>query len=94
MYPKTTNTALTYPRATPRPTRFSLAANYDLALVPKLAAYPVDEVYGKFPNDGINGGRPNYLSSPLSEEDLRHYTRVPCQGVEEVRGNRRWVAAT
>ncbi|MFH0785529.1 MAG: hypothetical protein V2B20_26755 [Pseudomonadota bacterium] len=34
-------------RAAPRPTRFSLAANYDPELVPELAAYPVDEVYGK-----------------------------------------------
>jgi hypothetical protein len=34
-------------RAAPRPTRFSLAANYDSELVTKLAAYPVDEVYGK-----------------------------------------------
>jgi hypothetical protein len=44
--------------ATPRPTKFSLAANYDPELIPALAAYPVDEVYGKFPTDGVSGGRP------------------------------------
>ncbi len=37
-------------RVAPRETRFSLAANYDSELVPALAAYPVDEVYGKFPD--------------------------------------------
>ncbi len=63
-------------RAAPRPTRFSLAANYDPELVPKLAAYPVDEVYGKFPADGISGGRPRYLATPLSEADLRRYIRL------------------
>ena len=36
--------------------RFSLAANYDPELIPELAPYPVDEVYGKFPDDGISGG--------------------------------------
>jgi nuclear transport factor 2 (NTF2) superfamily protein len=30
--------------ATPRATKFSLAANYDPELVPALATYPVDEV--------------------------------------------------
>ena len=36
---------------TPRAAKFSLAANYDPELVPALAAYPVDEVYGRFPTD-------------------------------------------
>lgn len=56
--------------------RFSLAANYDPHLVPELAAYPVDEVYGKFPTDGVSGGRPRYLATPLSEADLRHFIRL------------------
>ncbi|MGB2927752.1 MAG: peptidase U32, partial [Desulfobacterales bacterium] len=60
-------------RATARSAKFSLAANYDPELVTALAAYPVDEVYGKFPNDGVSGGRPRYLATPLSEADLRHY---------------------
>ena len=63
-------------RAEPRPARFSLAANYDLDLVPAIAAYPVEEVYGKFPSDGVSGGRPRYLATPLSESDLRHYIRL------------------
>jgi collagenase-like PrtC family protease len=42
-------------------------------MVPALAAYPVDEVYGKFPADGVSGGRPRYMATPLSNADLRHY---------------------
>jgi hypothetical protein len=61
---------------TPRATKFSLAANYDPELVPQLAGYPVDEVYGKFPTDGVSGGRPRYLAAPLSASALSR-TR-PC----------------
>ena len=61
---------------TPRATKFSLAANYDPELVPQLAGYPVDEVYGKFPTDGVSGGRPRYLATPLSETDLRNYIQL------------------
>jgi collagenase-like PrtC family protease len=57
----------------PRPAKFSLAANYDPELIPLLKPYPIDEVYGKFPADGINGGRPRYMATPLSEDDLRSY---------------------
>jgi len=63
-------------RTTARPAKFSLAANYDPELVPALAAYPVDEVYGKFPADGVSGGRPRYLATPLSEADLGRYINV------------------
>jgi len=62
--------------ATAKVARFSLAANYDPELVPALAAYPVDEVYGKFPTDGVSGGRPRYMATPLSEADLRQYIRL------------------
>jgi len=63
-------------RAPSQATTFSLAANYDPELVPALAAYPVEEVYGKFPADGISGGRPRYLATPLSEAGLREYVRL------------------
>ena len=56
--------------------KFSLAANYDPELVPQLAGYPINEVYGKFPTDGVSGGRPRYLATPLSETDLRNYIRL------------------
>ena len=59
-----------------RPATFSLAANYDPELVPALAPHPVDEVYGKFPADGVSGGRPRYLATPLSKAELRRYIRI------------------
>lgn len=62
--------------------RFSLAANYDPELVEALRGYPVDEVYGKFPDDGVSGGRPRYLATPLSEGDLRNYVcRLDSHGI-------------
>ena len=83
------------------PARFSLAANYDPDLVPALAAYPVDEVYGKFPADGVSGGRPRYLATPLSESDLRQYIlRLDRHGMAfnyllngACFGNREWTRA-
>jgi len=63
-------------RAIPHSSKFSLAANYDPDLVTALTEYPVDEVYGKFPTDGVSGGRPRYLATPLSELDLRHYINL------------------
>jgi hypothetical protein len=54
----------------PRTTKFSLPANYDPKLIPALGGYPVDEVYGKFPDDGVSGGRPRYMATPLSEAEL------------------------
>jgi len=62
--------------AIPHSSKFSLAANYDPDLVADLAAYPVDEVYGKFPTDGVSGGRPRYLATPLSESDLQQYINL------------------
>ena len=73
---KTTGSDPVAVRATPGPARFSLAANYDPELVPALAPYPVDEVYGRFPTDGVSSGRPRYLATPLSEADLRSYIRL------------------
>lgn len=53
-----------------------MAANYDLDLVPALAQYPVDEVYGRLPTDGISSGRPHYMATPLPQTDLRRYVRL------------------
>jgi collagenase-like PrtC family protease len=70
---QTTNSDPTTVRVKPRATKFSLAANYDPQLIPQLAGHSVDEVYGKFPTDGVSGGRPSYLATPLSDSDLRNY---------------------
>jgi len=53
--------------------KLSVAANYDLKLVPKLADYPVTEVYGKLPADVVGGGRPSYMGTPLSDRQLAAY---------------------
>lgn len=53
--------------------RLSVAANYDLDLAGQLAAFPVEEVYGKFPCDFIGGGRPAYMGTPLSHRELARY---------------------
>lgn len=55
--------------------KLSVAANYDPAIVPQLAEYPVDEVYGKLSNDGFGGGRPSYMGTALSEKGLADYVR-------------------
>lgn len=56
--------------------KISLAANYDPELIPEIAKYPVDEVYGKFPADGISGGRPRYMATPVSQSALRDYVQL------------------
>lgn len=53
--------------------KFSVPANYDISLVPRLAQYPVEEVYGKLPSDFIGGGRPSYMAGRLSMSKLARY---------------------
>jgi collagenase-like PrtC family protease len=53
--------------------KLSVAANYDLDLVSKLAGFAVVEVYGKFPADAVGGGRPSYMGTPLTRRDLAAY---------------------
>ena len=55
---KTTDSDPAAVRVTPRATKFSLAANYDPELVPQLADYPVDEVYGKFATESSGAENP------------------------------------
>lgn len=53
--------------------QISMPANYDPELIPRLAPYPVTEIYGKFPSDLVGGGRPSYMGTPLGRSDLQHY---------------------
>jgi len=55
--------------------KLSIAANYDSEIIPQLAGYPVDEVYGKFPFDTVGGGRPGYMGNALSEKALADYVK-------------------
>jgi collagenase-like PrtC family protease len=77
---------------------FSLAANYDPALIPELSRFPVTEIYGKLPTDGVNSGRPHYMATPIAEKDLRRYiTLLDSHGIAfnyllngSCMGNREW----
>jgi collagenase-like PrtC family protease len=53
--------------------KFALPANYDLDLLPQLTPYSVSEIYGKLPYDIVGGGRPSYMSTPLSKRRLAAY---------------------
>ncbi|HEY4979677.1 MAG TPA: hypothetical protein VII25_10960 [Candidatus Acidoferrum sp.] len=55
---------------TPRATKFLLAANYDPELVPALAPYPVDEVYGRFAAQAVS------LSPQYRTEALEKYAEM------------------
>jgi collagenase-like PrtC family protease len=78
--------------------KLSVAANYDLDLVPQLAGFPVVEVYGKFAADAVGGGRPSYMGTPLTRRDLaayvaeldRHAIRFNYLLNSSCLGNREW----
>ena len=53
--------------------RLSLPANYDSAILTKLKACDVYEIYGKLPRDSVGGGRPTYMSAPLGKRKLERY---------------------
>jgi collagenase-like PrtC family protease len=50
-----------------------LPANYDLDLLPHLGEHNVYEIYGKLPYDVVGGGRPTYMSTPISRRTLARY---------------------
>jgi collagenase-like PrtC family protease len=56
--------------------KLSVAANYEFDLVAQLAGFPVTEVYGKFPADAVGGGRPSYMGTPLTKNDLATYVSL------------------
>ena len=78
--------------------KLTVAANYDLDVVPALARYPVTEVYGKLPGDLVGGGRPSYMGTPLGARALARYAAVLQQhGIafnyllnSSCQGNREW----
>ncbi len=54
--------------------KLSVAANYDLQIVPQLADLEVADIYGKLPHDLAGGGRSSYCSVPVTFGKLRDYT--------------------
>lgn len=66
-----------------RPVRFSVACNFDPALVPRIAPFPVYEVFGKLTTDYFGGGRPSFYLPEVGKQELGEYVRkVHAQGIE------------
>ncbi len=66
-----------------RPIRFSVACNFDPALVDEVAKYPTYEVFGKLPRDFFGGGRPSFYLPDVSRKRLARYVeRVHAEGIE------------
>ncbi len=66
-----------------RPTRFSVACNFDPALVDAISPYPTYEVFGKLPRDYFGGGRPSFYLPDIGKKTLTSYVkRVHKEGIE------------
>jgi collagenase-like PrtC family protease len=53
--------------------KFSVACNFDNALLDGLAPYPVYEIYGKLTSDYFGGGRPSFYLPEVGRDDLARY---------------------
>ena len=66
-----------------RPSRFSLACNFDPELIKEVSAYPVYEVYGKLTSDFFGGGRPSFYLPQIDKKGLEKYVNhVHNHGIE------------
>ncbi|MBF0215845.1 MAG: U32 family peptidase [Candidatus Omnitrophica bacterium] len=54
-------------------TRLSVATNFDNDFLDEIAAYPVEDVYGKLTNDLVGGGRASYTTQGVSANALRSH---------------------
>jgi collagenase-like PrtC family protease len=76
-------------------------ANYDVEVLPQLAARSVREIYGRLTHDVVGGGRPAYMAGPLNRKKLQNYIdAVAAAGMEfnyllnsACLGNREWTKA-
>jgi collagenase-like PrtC family protease len=55
--------------------KFSVACNFDDALLEGLAPYPVYEIYGKLTSDYFGGGRPSFYLPEVTRESLAHFVQ-------------------
>ena len=58
-----------------RPVRFSLACNFDDALLDSVAEHPVYEVFGKLTSDYFGGGRPSFYLPSVGKPELEKTVR-------------------
>ena len=63
--------------------KFSVACNFDEALLDGLAPYPVYEVYGKLTSDYFGGGRPSFYLPEVNRARLERTVRqVHARGIQ------------
>lgn len=55
--------------------KLSVATNFDDKLIDKLKGYPVYEIYGKFQNDCIGGGRPSNTLNNVDKETFENHVK-------------------
>ena len=55
--------------------KFSVACNFDDALLEGLRGYPVYEIYGKLTSDFFGGGRPSFYLPEVDRAGLAAYVR-------------------
>ena len=55
--------------------KFSVACNFEDALIEGLAKYPVYEIYGKLTSDFFGGGRPSFYLPEVDRPALERYVR-------------------
>ncbi len=55
--------------------KFSVACNFDEALLEGLAPYPVYEIYGKLTSDYFGGGRPSFYLPEVNRAGLERFVR-------------------
>ncbi len=66
-----------------RPTRFSVACNFEPDLIDRISDYPVYEVYGKLTSDYFGGGRPSFYLPDVDRRALANYVKkVHAEGIE------------
>jgi collagenase-like PrtC family protease len=56
--------------------KFSVACNFDYALLEGLEPYPVYEVYGKLTSDYFGGGRPSFYLPEVGRGDVARYVQA------------------
>lgn len=58
-----------------RPVRFSVACNFDPALIDAVASHPVYEVFGKRTSDFFGGGRPSFYLPSAGKGQVESYVK-------------------
>lgn len=56
--------------------RLSVPTNFDPELIPRIAPYPVFEVYGKLPQDALGGGRLSQVLPDVSLSGIRRHAEL------------------